>query len=190
VPADTVESKEEITARTVMERMETETRDAQDALIHAKVHQEYYANRGREKDELYNVGDKVMLSTYNRRREYVNGSNKEKRVAKFLPRFDGPYRVTRTLPEFSAYTLDMPNQPNVFNTFHASQLKRHHENDSTMFPSRERAKPGPVLTEDGLEEYAIDRIIDERKRGRGTQSCAMGRLRPRGGPLASVTRGG
>jgi hypothetical protein len=91
----------------------------------------------------------------------VNGSNKEKQVTKFLLRFDSPYQITRILLEFSAYILDMPNQRNVFNTFHMSQLKRHHENDALMFPSRERARPSPVLTEDSLEEYAIDRIIDK-----------------------------
>jgi hypothetical protein len=65
--------------------------------------------------------------------------------------------------------LELPNSPNIFPTFHASELKRFVPNDSELFPSREHPRPGPVLTEDGLEEFTIDRIIDQRKRGRGFQ---------------------
>jgi hypothetical protein len=117
------ESKDEQAARKVIENIERCVEDAKDCLLKAKVEQEYYSNVGRADDEVYKVGDKVMLSMLNRRREYVHGSNKEKRVAKFLPRFDGPYMVTEVMPQFSAYTIDMLNQLNVFNTFHASQLK-------------------------------------------------------------------
>jgi hypothetical protein len=44
------------------------------------------------------------------------------RVAKFMPYFDGPYTIIDTHPETSNYTLDLPNSPNIFPTFHASQL--------------------------------------------------------------------
>jgi hypothetical protein len=33
-------------------------------------------------------------------------------VAKFMLRFDGPYIATKTYPEKSLYTLDLPNEPN------------------------------------------------------------------------------
>ena len=32
-----------------------------------------------------------------------------------------------------------------------------------MFPNREHPRPGPVVTEDGLEEHIIDRILDMKK---------------------------
>jgi hypothetical protein len=38
-----------------------------------------------------------------------------------------------------------------------------------LFPSRELARPGPVLSPEGLEEYHVQQIIDSRKRGRGYQ---------------------
>jgi hypothetical protein len=160
---------EEEVARAVMTSLQAKTEDAKDNLTKAKVQQEWYANQSRNKDEKYEAGDKVMLSTFNRRREYVHAGNKEKWVAKFLPRFDGPYTITDVFPQFSTYRLDMPNQPNTFNMFHASQLKRHHENDCSLFPSRELGRPGPVLTSEGMEEYAIEKIIDERRRRRGMQ---------------------
>jgi hypothetical protein len=108
-----------------------------------------------------------MLSTKNRRNEYKRKG--EKRVAKFMPRFDGPYHIIAAHPEKSTYTLQLPNSSRMFPGFHASQLQPYHENDASLFPNREPARPGPILTEDGTEEWHIDKIVDERRRGRGTQ---------------------
>jgi hypothetical protein len=69
--------------------------------------------------------------------------------------------------QFSAYTLDLPNAPDVFPTFHASELKHFVPNDPALFPSRNHAKPGPIVTPGGVEEYTIEEIIDERHHGRG-----------------------
>ncbi|KAG2063837.1 hypothetical protein BDR04DRAFT_1146168 [Suillus decipiens] len=94
----------------------------------------------------------VMLSTKHRRREYLQKGDKH---------------IRRTLhPESSTYTLDLPNSPNIFPTFHASQLRLYHANDSTIFPSCKFPRPGPVVTKDGQMEKFIDRIIDEKKVGR------------------------
>jgi hypothetical protein len=90
-------------------------------------------------------------------------------VAKFIPCFDGPYSIINSMPEFSAYTLDLPNSLNIFPTFHASQLKCFNENDASLFLSHEHACPGPIMTPEGLEEYAIEKIIDECCHGHGYQ---------------------
>ena len=42
-------------------------------------------------------------------------------------------------------------------------------NDPNLFPGRELAKDGPVTLENGAEEHVIERILDERRRGRGWQ---------------------
>jgi hypothetical protein len=65
--------------------------------------------------------------------------------------------------------IDMPNQPLTFNTFHSSQLKCFRPNDGSLFPSREHAQPSPVVGADGLEEYAVEAIIDEQRHGHGMQ---------------------
>jgi hypothetical protein len=91
----------------------------------------------------------------------------KKRTAKFFPRWDGPYRITKCHPEVSTYTLDIPT--NAFPTFHASQLKQHYANDPTLFPSREFKQPGPILTPNGIEEYFVDEILDSRRHGKGWQ---------------------
>ncbi|EPQ50046.1 hypothetical protein GLOTRDRAFT_21152, partial [Gloeophyllum trabeum ATCC 11539] len=79
---------------------------------------------------------------------------------KFMPRFDGPYRVTDAFPERSVYTLDLPNTPNIFPEFHAKHLVPYHANDPQLFPGRELPRPGPIVTPNGEEEWTVERIID------------------------------
>lgn len=63
----------------------------------------------------------------------------------------------------------MPNSTLPYTTFHASELCPYRENDSTLFPTREHAFPGPVIMANGEEEWLGDKIIDKRRQGRGTQ---------------------
>ncbi len=53
--------------------------------------------------------------------------------------------------------------------FHVSELRRFIPNDKDLFPSRDHPRPGPIVTEDGLEEHVIDCILDEWRCGRGYQ---------------------
>lgn len=141
--------------------------DAKDHLLQAKVSQAAAANANRGLEDPYLVGDQVMLSTLHRRREYTKSG--ELRAAKFFPRWDGPYTVLRSHPETSSYELNMPNMKKGCYTFHASELKRFVANDPSLFPGREHMRPPPVVTEAGIEEFHIERIIDARRRGRGWQ---------------------
>ena len=108
-----------------------------------------------------------MLSTLHHRQEFKKKG--EKRAAKFFPRFDGPHHIIDAHAASSNYTLELPNSPNTYPTFHASELKPFLPNNTSLFPSRELPRPGPVLTPDGLEEYLVDEIIDSRKCGKGYQ---------------------
>ena len=157
----------EISAREIIAKIELDVQDAQDALTAAKIRQAYHANMHRGKEIVYNVDDLVMLSTANRRRSYKRKG--AKRVAKFMPRFDGPYTVVAAHPSKSEYTLRLPNNPKTFPGFHSSLLKPFIPNDRLAFPDRELPNPGIVVTEDGSEEVLVDKIVDERKRGRGRQ---------------------
>lgn len=154
-----------VLAESIVSRLLVDECEAKDNLLQAKVQQAFYSNFYRGPEMVYKVGDKVMLSTMNRRTMFKKKN--EKRAAKFFPRWDGPYKVINTHPEASTYQLELPNQPNVFDVFHAGELKPHHANDAELFPWREHAEPGPVLTEDGLEEHVIDEIIDSKRHGRG-----------------------
>ena len=152
----------------LIDQINTDVAEAKDNLMLAKIFQADQANKKRGQEDVYKVNDLVMLSTANRRKEYAStGSG---RSAKLFPRRDGPYRVAEAFPQTSTYRLDIPNAPpNFCLTFHASQLKRYVSNDQVLFPGREFPRDGPILLENGREEHVIEKILDERKRGRGVQ---------------------
>ena len=152
----------------LIDQINTDIAEAKDNLMVAKIFQADQANRKRGQKDEYKVNDLVMLSTANRRKEYAStGSG---RSAKLFPRCDGPYCVVEAFPQTSTYRLKIPNAPpNFCLTFHASQLKRYVPNDQTLFPGWEFPRDGPVLLENGKEEHVIERIIDERRQGRGMQ---------------------
>ena len=85
-----------------------------------------------------------------------------------MPQFDGPFTVTDAFPTRSVYTITMPNAPEAYPSFHTSLLKPFVPNDPNLFPSQSQTHPGTVVTEKG-EEWFIERIVDERKWGRGYQ---------------------
>jgi hypothetical protein len=159
-------SKENISAREVITRVTQDVADAKDNLMVAKLSQAHQANQHRKDDAIYEVGDLIMLSTLNRRREHKLAG--EKVVAKFLPRFDGPYQVTGVHKEASTVTIDIPSQPNAFPTYHTSQVKPFTENDKEKYPSRTLQEPGPIIV-DGVEEFKVEKIVTHRKIGRGHQ---------------------
>jgi RNase H-like domain found in reverse transcriptase/Reverse transcriptase (RNA-dependent DNA polymerase)/Integrase zinc binding domain len=167
IPLSPDATPEQTTAHEIITRITLDVKEAQDNLLAAKIRQAYHANEHRAPEDIYEVGDLVMLSTENRRRNYKRKG--KTRVAKFMPRNDGPYTITHTFPERSEYTLKLPNNPNTFPGFHAHLLKRYIPNDPLLFPDREPSRPRPIVTEDGTEEWYIDKIVDARRRGRGVQ---------------------
>ena len=142
-----------------LRRIAADVEDAKDNLMLAKISQAYQVNSTHSSDHTFKVGDQVMLSTANRRQEYKNQG--ENRVAKFMPRFDGPYEVIKAHPETSNYTLKFPRATNIFPTFHISQLKPFIPNNDSKYPSRTFKIPEPVWVE-GYEEHFVDKIVDER----------------------------
>ena len=138
--------------------------DARDNLMLAKISQSHFANPKRNDPPTFSIGDKVILSTLHRRKDYK--SQKHHRAAKFMPRYDGPYQIIDVHPEASTVTLEMPNAPNLFPTFHISNIKPWFPNDDEKFPSRTLEQPGPIDV-NGQEEFLVDSIIDHRKIGRG-----------------------
>ena len=140
---------------------------AKDNLLQAKIFQSFYANQHRSPDPPFKIGDEVMLSTLHRQQEFKKKG--EKRAAKFFPRFDGPYQIIDAHAESSNYTLELPNSPNTYPTYHVSELKPFLPNDASLFPSCELPWPDPILTPNGLEEYLVDEIIDSQRRGKGHQ---------------------
>ena len=149
----------------LIKKLEQISMEAQDNLLRAKISQAAQANKTRTLTFPFAVGGRVHLTMLHRRHEY-QGSG-EKCVAKFMPQYDGPYTIIDINEDDSTVTLDLPNSPNIFPTFHTSEVVPYVENDTTLFPNCEFSKPPVVTMEDGSEEYFICNIIDERCCGRG-----------------------
>ncbi len=160
------EGGDDTSAREVVAHIESIVPQAKDSLTASKISQSINASLARSLETPYSVGDSVYLSTSNRRREYMHAG--EGRVAKFMPRFDGPYKVVHANPEKSSYTLDMPNTPNTFPTFHSSLLRRFVPNNPDLFPSRELERPAAISV-DGEDKWLVERIMDERKGQQGME---------------------
>ena len=110
LPPPPTTSTEYVTARAVIEEVAANVASAKDNLMLAKITQSFHSNPSRGDPVTYNVGDKVMLSTLNRRKEYK--SQDQLRVAKFMPRYDSPYLVVDTHDAASTVTLDIfPTPP-------------------------------------------------------------------------------
>ncbi|KAL6300427.1 hypothetical protein BKA93DRAFT_719944, partial [Sparassis latifolia] len=60
---------------------------------------------------------------------------------KFMVRYDGPYTISHSYPEFSAYTLDLPPHMAIFLTFHSSLLHSFIANDDSLFPFQHWPNP-------------------------------------------------
>lgn len=138
-----------------------------DNLITSKINQAHHTNTHCSPEIEYKVGDKVMLSTANWQREYVQKKNG--RVAKFMPRQDGPFVVLEAFPESSEYVLDLLPSMRILNRFHSSLLLPYHPNNDELFLFCQLEMPGPIVTEEGQEEHFIKKILDERKWGRDVQ---------------------
>ena len=111
---------DEVDAWNFIENMEEETHMVKDNLLTAKIQQAHFANRDWLLEPAFNIGDKVMLNTAHRWRDYICA--KDGCVAKFMLRFDGPYEITQAFLESSSYKLLLPSPSKSFSIFHVMQL--------------------------------------------------------------------
>ena len=61
-------------------------------------------------------------------------------AGKSMPKFIGPYKVTKSHPEISRYTLDLPPElkaRRIVPSFHVSLLRQYHKSDDAIFPKCE-----------------------------------------------------
>ena len=59
----------------LIQKIESDIQEAKDNLLAAKVTQAEFANRHRANEDIFTIGDKVMLSMEHRRREYMQSSS-------------------------------------------------------------------------------------------------------------------
>jgi RNase H-like domain found in reverse transcriptase/Reverse transcriptase (RNA-dependent DNA polymerase)/Integrase zinc binding domain len=127
---------------------------AHDAIIESRVRQTHQANKKRKAETPFAVGDKVYLST-------ENIALPKGRARKLMPKFIGPYKVTKSHPNESRYTLDLPAElkaRRIHPTFHVTRLRHYVRNDDRVFPRREvRAYYDFGDAEDN--EWLVDEIL-------------------------------
>jgi len=116
------------------------------SLDKAQQRQKRFADEHRRKVK-FAVGDRVLLSTKNL--PMRKGFSK-----KLLPRFIGPFTVTRVINEVSVQ-LDLPSGLKWHNVFHAS-LVRHYKEGSSI-----QAAPIPLVI-DGELEWEVDSLVAHR----------------------------
>ena len=146
-------------AHTMIEQLTTDILEARDSLTAAKISQAHHANKDRSPDPTFQIRDWVLLATAHWWQDYMQ--KKDGHVAKFMPCFNGLFKVTSAFPKSSTYMLWLPESSKILWTFHSSLLQPHFENDNELFPSQALDSPGPIMTEDGEVEYYIDKIINE-----------------------------
>jgi hypothetical protein len=93
------------------------------------------------------VGDKVwpLLTNISSKRPSKKLDNRK----------GGPFTITEKISSH-AYRLDLPKTMKVHDVFHINLLTRTNEDEDFH---RRQAKPPPIITEEGEEEYEIDHIV-------------------------------
>ncbi|THH15282.1 hypothetical protein EW146_g5176 [Bondarzewia mesenterica] len=138
------------TAHAILAQLHATSRDALDNLLASKVTQAHHSNRSRALDLHFKVSDHILLSTFHQHREYTNPD--EHRIAKFMLHYNELYIVTSANSTKSTYTLNLPNSPQSFLTFHSSLLCPFYLNNDTSYPSHTLHCLPPILSENGQEE--------------------------------------
>ena len=114
----------------------------------------HWSSVHRRDEPVIKVNDLVYLLT-------KNLALPKGRAVKLLPKFVGPYPVTRVVEGKSVYELGLPTELmkcGIYNKFHSSLLHPHHTNDDDMFPSRAMADPYD-FGEPVDVEWVVDDII-------------------------------
>ena len=129
---------------------------AQAAMATAQQQQEEFANRHRQPAVSFHVGDKVWLNLKN---------IKTNRPSKKLDDKNAKFTVIEVI-DSHAYRLNTP--PGIDNVFHVSLLR---PAGMDPLPSQviTESQPPAIVTEDGEEEYEVEKILQTRTRkiGRG-----------------------
>ena len=113
------------------------------------------ANKKRQPHPHYKVGDLVYVSTKN----FKTARPSQKLDLKFA----GPYKITEALSdEPLTYRLDLLEQVNVHNAFHASLLQP----ASDPLPGQHQPPPPPIEVtregEDTAEEWEVAEVLDSK----------------------------
>lgn len=130
-------------------RMRWDLERARTCLKAAQERQKAYADKRRRDLPGFEVGQQVLLSS-------KNIKFKHSRTKKLLPRYIGPFPVTRVISPV-AYKLLLPTHMRMHDVFHVSLLKPYKTDGSVQPP------PPPEII-DGELEYEVEAVLAHRER--------------------------
>jgi hypothetical protein len=155
-------------AHSFLERFKLLWQQAAAAQRKAQEEQKRYADRHR-REETFQVGDLVLLST----KDLVLADTADsKRAAKLGARFVGPFPVEQVIND-NAYKLSFPPQlERIHPVQNITKLRRYKQSpDRFIGRPQPNNRPPPVAVDPaGQEEYEVERILAERRTGRGGRS--------------------
>ena len=155
--------------RVYAQKMKQTLISAHDSIIQARVKQTKDANKRRRACPL-SQGDMVYISTKN--------LNFPKGLArKLLPKFVGPYRITKDFGN-NSFKVDLPDcmkQRGIHDVFHSSHLRIYVPSDDRLFPGRLDNQVAEF--EDQECEWAVDKIMSHK----GSKSDALFEVRWKSG---------
>lgn len=112
-----------------------------------KASMEYHQKAEKEVRKEFKVGDKVWLVTTN--------IQTKRPMKKLDNKKAGPFPISEKISSH-AYRLELPKTMRIHNVFHVSLLSAVKE-DSDFH--RKQARPPPIITEEGEEEYKVEKIV-------------------------------
>ncbi|KAF8749931.1 hypothetical protein RHS01_09606 [Rhizoctonia solani] len=124
------------------------------ALSLAQERMKYFYNQRHREEEGIQVGDKVWLSHQNISTDRPSIKLSHKKL--------GPYLVVEKIGSH-AYKLQLPHTMRIHPVFHINLLTKFHPDPH----GRDPPQPAPIITEEGEEEYEVERILDSKWKGRG-----------------------
>jgi hypothetical protein len=128
------------------------TKVAKDSLQRAKTAMKQRCERHRPPPQNFMEGDQVLVTTQHLPSNRPTGKLDQK--------WRGPFRVIKKVGEV-AYKLDLPPTWKGQKVFNEGRIKPFH---ALTFPNQERmpSRPEPELNSQGLEEYEVREILDQR----------------------------
>ena len=81
---------------------------------------------------------------------------------KTAPELIGPLPITKAFYAMENYTVTLPDELNIYNTFHVEHLNPYIPTDDTRFPNRKYTKPGPLPKFEDEDRYEVEGIVREK----------------------------
>ena len=147
-------------AATMLEELYSALNNAQENIDKSQAAQKKQADKHRRDFVPFEIGDLVLLSTYNLR---TPG-----RASKLIAQRIGPFKITKVLSKLN-YELELPSTlQGIHNRFHVQQLTKF--NSTNDFPSRPKIitrPPAETIADTKDEVYEVAQVL--KHRGTGTR---------------------